>query len=508
MDILPRLTYSQLGLASFISILGVISIVYRRKRDLPPGPRGLPFVGNIFQLPKKGQYLQFTKWKEQYGPIFSLNLMGQLVVVLNTHKVTADLLDRRSLIYSDRPRFIMVFEYLSGGLLISAAPYGELWRRLRRAAHEGLNIRAAEKLQPLQEREAATLAAHILRYPAAWEEHVKRSAASSLLTAVYNLPSIPSNDDPLVTRINEHMHRTVDAGQPGNYLVEIFPVMKLFPSWMAKWKRDALHWHAEDTKMFEELLDFVRKALAEGDTPSCLAASLLENDNNLSGKEIAWLAGTMFGAGAETTAAALSVFVLAMTLYPHVLRRAQIEIDEVFGRHRVPTFADQENLPFIRALVKETLRWRAPGPLGVPRRANKDDYYEGYFIPKGTVVIDPEVFPDPDQFRPERFLDSTDTKDVIPDNTHGQGHVSFGWGRRICVGLNVANQSLFIDMAYLVWALNIRKTKDSEGKLITPSPTDEIDDGLVPARPFQNCDITARGDNAVTVALLEAAQSS
>lgn len=87
------------------------------------------------------------------------------------------------------------------------------------------------------------------------------SAASSLLTAVYALPSIPSNDDPLVTRINEHMHRTVDAGQPGNYLVEVFPIMKLIPSWMAKWKRDALHWHREDTKMFEELLEPVQKAV-------------------------------------------------------------------------------------------------------------------------------------------------------------------------------------------------------------------------------------------------------
>jgi cytochrome P450 len=93
--------------------------------------------------------------------------------------------------------------------------------------------------------------------------------------------------------------------------------------------------------------------------------------------------------------------MLAMTLYPDVLRKAQVEVDEVVGRQRVPTFADQANLPYIRALVKETLRWRAPGPLGVPRRANKvvflpssptiatnglkDDFYEGYFIPKGKV---------------------------------------------------------------------------------------------------------------------------
>jgi hypothetical protein len=120
-------------------------------------------------------------------------------------------------------------------------------------------------LQPQQERDAVTLAAYIICDPDEWEEHLKRYDFPLQVVrhwcAVYALPSILSNDDPLVTRINEHMHRTVDAGQPGNYLVEVFPIMKLIPSWMAKWKRDALHWHREDTKMFEELLEPVQKAV-------------------------------------------------------------------------------------------------------------------------------------------------------------------------------------------------------------------------------------------------------
>lgn len=87
------------------------------------------------------------------------------------------------------------------------------------------------------------------------------------------------------------------------------------------------------------------------------------------------------------TAAALSVFILAMRLYPNVMKRAQAEIDDVVGRDRLPTFADRENLPYIRAIVKEVLRWRPVGPLGLPRRTSQDDVYEGYFIPKGSLVI-------------------------------------------------------------------------------------------------------------------------
>jgi len=213
------------------------------------------------------------------------------------------------------------------------------------------------------------------------------------------------------------------------------------------------------------------------------------------------------GAGAETTAAALSVFMLAMTLYPDVMHRAQSEIDEVVGRDRMPTFADEDNLPYIRAMVKEVLRWRPVGPLGLPRRLTQDDWYNGYFIPKGTVVIyntwamnrDPTIFPDFDVFRPERFLDSSGKVDETPPLTLSLGHVTYGFGRRICVGMNVANQALFIDIASVLWALNIDKLYDSSGGFIVPSRTDCIDEGLVvrPA-PFK-CNITARAGDVPAV---------
>ena len=77
-----------------------------------------------------------------------------------------------------------------------------------------------------------------------------------------------------------------------------------------------------------------------------------------------------------------------MVLHPEVQARAQAELDAVVGRDRAPSFADRENLPYIRACVREALRWRMVGPLGVPRRTVADDVYEGYFIPKGAIVIE------------------------------------------------------------------------------------------------------------------------
>jgi hypothetical protein len=72
----------------------------------------------------------------------------------------------------------------------------------------------------------------------------------------------------------------------------------------------------------------------------------------------------VFANPTSQTAAALAVFMLAMALYPDVMRKAQAEIDTVVGRHRIPTFADRPHLSYVRAIVKEVLRWRPVGPLG------------------------------------------------------------------------------------------------------------------------------------------------
>lgn len=170
--------------------------------------------------------------------------------------------------------------------------------------------------------------------------------------------------------------------------------------------------------------------------------------------------------------------MLAMILYPDTQRKAQEELDEVVGRQRAPTFEDRERLPYICAMIKELLRWRPPGPLGVPRGMWVDDWYDGYLIPKGSLIIpnywamhhDPEVFPEPDEFRPERFLHGSD----VFDKTNGMGHNAFGAGRRICAGMYVADNSMFINVVTLLWALNI----ENGGKEL-PSRTKVIDAGLV-----------------------------
>lgn len=77
-----------------------------------------------------------------------------------------------------------------------------------------------------------------------------------------------------------------------------------------------------------------------------------------------------------------------MALNPHVVKKAQQDLDMVVGGDRLPELSDQDDLPYISAIVKELLRWACPTPIRVPKRVTEDDTYDGYFIPAGTTVIE------------------------------------------------------------------------------------------------------------------------
>jgi len=182
-----------------------------------------------------------------------------------------------------------------------------------------------------------------------------------------------------------------------------------------------------------------------------------------------------------------------MVAFPEAQRRAQAELDAVVGRDRLPTFSDAPHLPYIHAIVRETLRWRPVAPLGVPHVATHEDWYEGMYIPKGTACIaniwqcnhDRAVYgDDADDFRPERFLDERDPNQ--------EGHSAYGFGRRACVGKLLANDALFMDVARTLWAVNIERVRDESGNELLPDTDGLGDVGLfINPAPF-DCKITPR----------------
>ena len=186
-------------------------------------------------------------------------------------------------------------------------------------------------------------------------------------------------------------------------------------------------------------------------------------------------------------------WMLAMLAYPETQARAHEELDAVVGRARLPTFADYPHLPYIRAMVKEALRWRPVAPQGVPHRTTMDDWYEGMFIPKDTICIqniwlmnrDPELFgKNTEHFDPARYLD--DSGEIAPgiSEIKEQGHFTYGFGRRNCVGRHMADNSLFINIAVMLWATKLDRKKDASGRLLPLDLDGWVDGGLVVSVDF------------------------
>ncbi|KAJ7146022.1 cytochrome P450 [Mycena epipterygia] len=492
--------YALIG-AGTVTIWFLIRSTFR-KSALPEfdGPRGLPLLGNIHQLGEK-QWLKYTEWHETFGPIYKLNFAGTKVLVIGSAKIAADLTERRSAIYSDRPRFIMASEILTGGMNLAFAPYSDRWKRMRQAANHGLSVRASEDYIQLQAAEATSLMYHLLDSKKDIDTQCRRTGASTILSAVYAYPPI-SFEDKLVHRVENYVDRLLKAALPGNFLVDVIPAMKRLPLWMARWKREGYAWYKKDTDMWLKLVDDVRTGVKAGERTDCLVAKLInpEKPQNIDQVEMAWLAGMMFGAGAEAIAATLSFFILAMVLYPDVQTKLRDEIDTAVGHGQLPRFHDIRNLPYLGAVIKEVLRWRPMGPLGVPHRSVEDDVYMNHFIPAGTLIftniwamhMDKSVYKNPEQFLPERYLAADGVTPVQYQDTKELGHHSFGFGRRSCIGWPVAVNALLINAASIVYAFKISKAKDAMGNEITPDADDLLDEGLaVRPTPF-DCTLQSR----------------
>ncbi|KAJ6788835.1 hypothetical protein PWT90_05938 [Aphanocladium album] len=193
---------------------------------------------------------------------------------------------------------------------------------------------------------------------------------------------------------------------------------------------------------------------------------------------IKWTAVVMYLAGVETTATALHSFILAMVLFPGVQEKAQEEIDRVIGLSRFPDLADRENLPYIDSLVKEIHRWSPVTPLGLPHAASQNISYNNFTIPQGSILLpavwwflhDPQRYQNPDVFEPERFL--------YPRNEPDSTAIAFGFGRRICPGRHFADTSIFINVARILSAFEIKKAVNPQG--VEVDPILQLQPGVLP----------------------------
>ncbi|SJK97106.1 uncharacterized protein ARMOST_00356 [Armillaria ostoyae] len=442
----------------FLVAVVVVRKLYSRRLNnslglpYPPGPTPsiVPFVGNIYDMPIKEEWFKFTEWGKQYGPLVMLEVMGQKMCIINTIRAATDLLDARSAIYSDRPQMRMVRELMGWEFNVGFQSYGAKYKKSRKLFHHGFNPRASDAYQPIQ-------------------------------TAAFGYQTV--KNDEFVRIAEEAQLAMVSAARPGAYLVDFIPFLKYIPEWFpgAHFQRVA----REGRDLAEDLQNkpyaWARKQFDEGKAKPSFFRSIMEakglcSDDPVEEEQLIKKASAlMYATGADTILASVLNFFLGMLHAPDVQKKAQEELSRVVGNDRLPTFADRASLPYIECIVKETLRWEQVTPLGVPHRLMKDDSH------------DESMYPDPMTFRPERFMDASAAKDEGPCDPNT---IAFGWGRRICPGRFLAENSLWLHVATTLACFNISPIIGSDGRPVIP-PRDYTSGLASRPKPF-SCHVLPR----------------
>ncbi|CCM07044.1 uncharacterized protein FIBRA_09364 [Fibroporia radiculosa] len=267
---------------------------------------------------------------------------------------------------------------------------------------------------------------------------------------------------------------------PGAHLVDTFPVLDRFPDWLAWWRVEARMKHEKEMELYQRLVLEVRKKMFDsGDNLECFAARLWDQQKEMSFdlEDIAYVAGSAFEAGTDTTAGTVQWFLMAMVLYPDTMKAAQAELDSILGTDGKipPSFSDMQQLPYCYALVKEVFRWSPAAPGGFPHYSDNDDFYKGYKINRKTMVIpciwsmhrSEEEYPEPHRFNPDRFL--CEDKPISGESLT-EGHYGFGFGRRKCPGQYLGAKTIWIGLVRLLWGFNIGPEYDEAGNPLTVDP--------------------------------------
>ncbi|KAI0161804.1 cytochrome P450 [Hypoxylon sp. FL1284] len=463
-----------------LTLVYIVSKVFNAVKNagrppLPPGPKGLPLVGNLYDLPQPGVFEggHWLKHKEIYGKISSVKVMGQTMIILNDEEMAHELLDRRSAIYSSRPRQVFAGEIVGWENSLAPCPHNNRFRLLRKNLARVIGSKSLiAKFSRLQEAEVGHFLLHMLHHPEKLLDHIRREGGIALLKVVYGYTVEPHGEDPFVSLTTRTMNHFSLAAAPGVWMVDIFPFLKYIPEWFpgATFKKVGREWAGELHQIVEKPHAFTELQMAQGKPTRSFLATLLENENTPPEEQHTnkWGAMALCAAGSFTSRATMMWFFLAMTLYPDVQKKAQEELDRVIGKDRLPNGADRENLPYIEAVVQETLRWHSVVPLAVPHTCTKDDTIDGYFIPKGAMVIpnlwayshDEATYKDAYTFNPDRFLG----KDPEPDPRRW----AFGFGRRICPGQFLADNSLYFKIAQTLSVFSISKHVEN-GREVEPT---------------------------------------
>ncbi|XP_073116717.1 cytochrome P450 71A1-like isoform X1 [Elaeis guineensis] len=464
--------FAWLLFATLASLL--LSFRYKRMEQrkavykLPPGPKKLPLIGNLHQV---GRLAHHSLWQlsQKYGPLMYLELGSMPIVVISSAEMAKEVMKTHDLDFCSRPRLVAGSKFSYNCLDISFAPYGEYWREIRKICI--LELFSAKRVQSFQ--------------------FIREEEISLMINSISLSSATPINLSRLMMTLATNIICRAAMGkkyQEGDYekgifhrlftelqaLLGSFYIADFFPSigWMDK--LTGLAGRLE--KSFSMFDAFYEHVIGEHIDPERIRPEhedivdvllRLQRDGHLTKDHIKAVLTDIFIAGTDTASATLEWAMAELARHPRLMKKAQEEIRASLGTKGKVEEGDLHQLQYLKSVVKETWRLHSPAPLLLPRESIRHSRIHGYdILPNTTLYVnawgiakDPKSWDDPEEFIPERFMDSS-----IDYKGHNFEFIPFGSGRRICPAINLGTLTVELALASMLyhfdWELPVGMTRE------------------------------------------------
>ncbi|CAG8640752.1 3785_t:CDS:2 [Gigaspora margarita] len=470
-------------------------------------------ASHFFQIGNE-PHKKFTEWARSLGDIYSVQLGQQNWIILTSDKIVGELLQKRGAKYSTRVQGHG--EILFRGKGYATSPYNERYRKINPIMHSVLGQRSVKENSNLLDDEFRILMQNLCQASAKMKDgfypkYVFQHTALNVISLLCLNKRTNSVDDPFYKEFENLMGTHLELAKVTNRLSEFFPILNWFPNTKL---HNAMIESADNIEAF--LRKLVKEVIDDKEKKPCIIRELLrkKDEGILDDLDVVYLTDTIFAAGTDTVSASLTWLTAALANNPHVQSKAHQELDQVIGQSRIPEVPDEQNIPYIRAIIKEGQRYCGAFYLGIPHANEEDDEYNGYHIPANSVVVlnqygihmDEKRYENPKEFKPERFLRFTESSAALANgNYENRDHFGFGAGRRLCTGIHMAciiyaERELLLGVSRLLWCFKIENASPlgKDGKPI-PINLDKIRNGITVWPEDYKVRLVKRHDNVEKV---------
>ncbi|KAL1352518.1 cytochrome P450 71A9 [Arachis hypogaea] len=456
------------ALLVFLTLLFFI-LTFRKsdlQKNLPPGPRKLPFIGNLHQIGEL-PYLSLQELSSHHGPLMFLKLGSVPTLVVSSAEIAKEIFKNHDLAFSGRPKLYAGNRLGYNGSAMTFTPYGNYWKEIRKIVMlELLSAKRVQSFQAVRFEEVQVLL-HSIALSCGSPVNLSHLTLSLTNNIVCRIA--------FGTRFGDASSKFYEMLRETQELLGGFCLADFFP-WLG-WLNKFNGYESRLEKNFKELDNFYDKVIKEHAVNNDASERLgvmeqhhdedlvhvllrLQKDSNqeiaLSDDQIKGVLTDIFIAGTDTAAATMIWTMSELIRNPEKMERAQQEVREVvLSKKKVMVEeSDLPMLPYLKSVVKEALRIHPPAPLLVPRETIQPCTIKGYEIPAGTrvfinaktIAMDPTCWENPTEFSPERFLHSP-----IDFGGHHVEMLPFGAGRRGCPGVNFAMPLVELSLANLLF---------------------------------------------------------